>query len=472
MSHRDVREESSSVNDHSAEEHQHPSSGGQGSEAGNDLAPEAPVLHTDEPICVGYRLKQNLIDSRGTLLVRAGTVVTNRLMDLLRQWKLGEAQQAQARIQTGTEAAARPAALPQTAYSDAAMHFSTRLSDTLDQATERHESLLVVPGGTKLPYYEVESLGGVLDGAMAERQASQIKAAGNLEDLARSVLTGVKVDVDGPAAMVDDLVDRVWADPDLLLALAPLRDAQNEYLFLHAINVCTLSVLMAQHLGYDREHLRIIGLAALLHDLGMLRVPAEIRESPRVLGPDEMYEIMKHPFHTIEMLERLHRLPTAVPLIAYQVHERSDCRGYPRKRHPNMVHVFAKLIAVADAYNAMIGQRPWREPIETYTTMVELLNQTSRGRFDRDSVRALVQRIGLFPVGSVVILNTGLECIVRRANAESYVKPIVEVIGPSDSPKLGQMVDLGEWAHLEVARCLTLEAFVSEQAEKVETVTS
>jgi HD-GYP domain-containing protein (c-di-GMP phosphodiesterase class II) len=172
---------------------------------------------------------------------------------------------------------------------------------------------------------------------------------------------------------------------------------------------------------------------------------------------------MKHPFHTVAMLEQLPGLPPAVPLVAYQVHERADAMGYPRRRHPNTVHAFAKIVAVADVYTAMISPRPWREPKQTYDTMVELLTLTSTGRFDRDVMRALVERLGLFPVGSVVILNTGLQCIVRRANSTSFVKPIVEVIGPPGHKRFGEMVDLSDWAHLEVVRCQTLEEFAADE---------
>ena len=429
-----------------------PPDGPPAGDSGGSAPPPAAKART--PLRIGGRLRENLYDSRGTLLARAGTLVTPRLMDLLKGWRLSSKKP-------------RSIILPDSAARDdgsvMAIRFSTRLSDMLDQATMRGIGLAVEPGGPRLPYHEVSSLGAGTMDAVASRQAQQVEAAGNLQELARSVLTGGAVDIETPGAVVGDLIERIWADPDLLLALTPLREADNEYLFLHAVNVCTLSILMAQHLGYDREQVTTLGLAALLHDLGMLRVPGEIRNAARPLKSDEMYEVMKHPFYTVEILERLHRLPTAVPLIAYQVHERIDAGGYPRNRHPNMIHTFAKLIAVADVYNAMIERRPWREPKLTYPTMVELLNLTSHGRFDRDAVRTLVERVGLFPVGSVVVLNTGLQCLVRRANPSSYVKPIVEVIGPPGSPKLGQVVDLSEWPHLEIAGCMAAEEFAAEQ---------
>jgi HD-GYP domain-containing protein (c-di-GMP phosphodiesterase class II) len=193
---------------------------------------------------------------------------------------------------------------------------------------------------------------------------------------------------------------------------------------------------LASEMGLTENEIRTIGLSGLLHDWGMTRIPAEIRNASRVLSRAEFAEVQKHPLYTLELLERVDGLPEDVPMICYQAHEQPNGRGYPRGRRDKEIHPGARILHVADAYCALTSRRPFRLPLTPYAAVECLVRNTRDRSFDPDAVRALLHVLSLFPIGSYVMLSDDSMGRVIRRNGNHFAKPIVQIVRRSDGTRI------------------------------------
>ncbi|MBI2891504.1 MAG: HD-GYP domain-containing protein [Nitrospirae bacterium] len=242
--------------------------------------------------------------------------------------------------------------------------------------------------------------------------------------------------------MCREIIGLLIDDKELLLNFTNLA-WQRAYLPSHSTNTAILAMNIATALGYSAPQVLEIGYGALLHDIGMLWVPEEIVNKKGRLTPYERIEVSKHPYHAVTMLRRIRGLPTGVPLIVFQVHERLDGGGYPRRNSEEKIHRFSKMITVADIYEALTKPRPFRAAYKPYDAMRLTLQMVYRKEIDADSVRAFLQYVSLYPIGSFVRLSDERVGKVIGANEEDYTRPLVRVMWQGDQPlPAHQVVDL------------------------------
>lgn len=256
---------------------------------------------------------------------------------------------------------------------------------------------------------------------------------------------------------VTEFVNLTSVDADLLPLIVAMQAAKGEYLFDHCVNVSLLSMAVGAHLGLDRTKLLELGTGALLLDVGMLRISDAIRLAPRKLTADERIEVKRHTLYTLDSLQRIEGLSSVVPFVGYQVHERADGTGYPRGRSGMFIHQYAKIAAVMDVYSAMTRPRPYRPAIPPYLAMRQILAEGSRGKLDRAVIRALLDCLSLFPVGSLVELEGGVRARVMRANPGNHTRPIVVEVDTKDEPS-GTAIDLTKEMSTRVVRVLIDDA--------------
>jgi HD-GYP domain-containing protein (c-di-GMP phosphodiesterase class II) len=163
--------------------------------------------------------------------------------------------------------------------------------------------------------------------------------------------------------------------------------------------------------------------------------------------------VAQHPIHTLNYLEGISGISQHTLMIAYQSHERGDCSGYPRGRHRSLIHPFARLVAVADTFAAIVAHRPHRNARGAYEAMHILLKEGAHDRFDREVLRALLDCLSLFPIGSYVRLSTGDVARVLRANPGLHTKPVVIPLNP-DGPESGTEIDLSREEHVRIVQAL------------------
>ncbi len=248
-----------------------------------------------------------------------------------------------------------------------------------------------------------------------------------VDNLIRNAVRGKAVNCGEVARLTANYLNDITADIDSTLA-SRLDTIRHSAISDHCVAMAVLGMALGIEMGLDARNVRMIALAGLLHDWGMIQVPEEIRDASHRLTEEEYFEIMKHPIHTLRMLDQMCGVPPSVPVICYQVHERPNGDGYPKGRKDTQIHLMARILAVADAYNALISPRPFRPPLTPYAAMECLLRQAASGDFDPQVVHALLTVQSLFPIGSYVVLTDGSVARVLRRNGANYLQPIVRIM--------------------------------------------
>ena len=274
------------------------------------------------------------------------------------------------------------------------------------------------------------------------------EASKELDNMMKQALRGDEIDSTALASQVGAYASALSADPDSVMAVAA-QLSQDPSLAEHSLKTAVLALALGLEMGLDEENLRVLGLCGLVQDWGMVKVPEEIRHSRYALSSIEDMQIKKHPGYTLDMLEKIQGVPNVVALVAYQVHERPNGRGYPQGRHKHHIHLFARILAVADSYSALTSSRPNRAPLMPYSAMECLIRQARTGDVDPDVVRALLQVLSLFPIGSFVVLSDGSLARVLRRSTSNYASPIVRLIADKDGERFDQesdssIIDLNE----------------------------
>lgn len=247
------------------------------------------------------------------------------------------------------------------------------------------------------------------------------------------------------AAAVSQILDEILANPSVILELTVIRGIldEQEYLFAHSVRVAALSVLLGLHSGLDPKELTVLGMGAILHDVGKVRVPQPILIKEGPLTEEERALIQLHPTHGFEILRRHRELDRRAVHVAYQHHERWDGSGYPRGLKGEAIHRFARLAAVADVFDALTSQRPYRGAWPVHRALALIEEEAGRS-FDPAVVRTFLARVAPYPVGTLVRLNTGEEARVVGLNAIAPARPVVRIWNGS-----AQGTELDLLTHLE-----------------------
>ena len=405
------------------------------------------VFHS---VRAGMALKDDIYDESDVLLLAAGSIITSRFLQLLRDRNIIRVQLKSPRLPPAPTTIAEPVQEhdQKTADRDDRIHtphsreLDERMVELLQQPIEFHSVRT-----WRRPRLPVENLKTAANaGVESHRETSDAVA-----QFCQEISTGRRVTAATLRGSVDAFVDQVTLDFDLLPLIISLQESGDEYLYDHCVNVSLMAMAMACQLGLDRTATTEIGIGGLLQDIGMLRVPKEIRLANGSLTESDWKEIKLHPLHTLDMISELKGLPLSARLVAYQVHERIDGSGYPRGRKGDQIHRFAQIVSVADTFVAMTGARPFRSAISPYKSAKAVLEGGRDGEFDRELVRALLDTISLFPIGSLVGLSDGTTARVLRANPGQHTHPIVEEV-TGDRYSLGNIIDLSENTDISIIR--------------------
>ena len=212
-----------------------------------------------------------------------------------------------------------------------------------------------------------------------------------------------------------------------------------------AVDTAILSGIMGLHLGLpQRKIMQIIG-AALLHDIGMLSIPTEITNKKNKLTNEEFELLKMHTSKAARFVTDVLLLPRELGVIVKQHHERFDGQGYPEGRKGAEIDIAARIISVADAFDAMISVKSYRDSMIGNEAVKKLLDDNGK-RFDPDVLKAFVQTMGVYPVGSLVMLNDSSVARVLEGSIDAPFLPTVKVLtSPNKNPesaKIGDVITL------------------------------
>lgn len=236
---------------------------------------------------------------------------------------------------------------------------------------------------------------------------------------------GKAVSVETAADIVDEISASVLRNPGALISLARLKSA-DDYTYMHSVAVCALMVALAKQLDQDEKLIRELGMAGLLHDLGKALMPMELLNKPGKLTDEEFAIIKTHPVEGHQLLMEGAAVGE-IPLdVCLHHHEKMDGTGYPDRLNGEQISLFARMGAVCDVYDAVTSNRPYKvgwDPAESIRKMTEW----SKGHFDERVFQAFVRSVGIYPVGALVLLESGRLAIIIDQSEKSLLTPMVKV---------------------------------------------
>ncbi len=274
---------------------------------------------------------------------------------------------------------------------------------------------------------------------------------GSVEGIFQDLSHGTGADGKRVASISGRVIRSVLKDPQLSANLLHFK-GDGEYLISHSTRVSFLAVAIGTTLGFSEQDLVELAYGAFLMDIGMTQVPQAILEKPGALSSDERAEVERHPVLGLSLLERIQSLPRTAALVAYQSHERCDGSGYPHGRTDTLIHEHAKIVAIADTFDALTCERPYRPAMLPYKAMEEVIFQAGRKKVSGDLVRAFLNAVSLFPIGSWIELSDGRIGRVISANGADYHRPLIRLW--QDGVGLADWIDLRSKPDLKVVRAV------------------
>lgn len=264
----------------------------------------------------------------------------------------------------------------------------------------------------------------------------------------REARMGNAINAEAAGELVDEIASSVVRNPGALISLARLKTA-DDYTYMHSVAVCALMVALARQLGLNEQQVREAGMAGLLHDLGKAMMPAKVLNKPGKLSDDEYRVIKRHPVEGHRLLVEGRHVSDIVLDVCLHHHEKVDGSGYPDRLAGDQISLYAKMGAVCDVYDAITSDRPYKagwDPAESIRRMTEWT-----GHFDETVFQAFIRSVGIYPVGSLVKLQSGRLAVVIEQSEKSLLTPHVKVFFSTKSQTrvVPELIDLSHPAASE-----------------------
>ena len=254
----------------------------------------------------------------------------------------------------------------------------------------------------------------------------QKQARETVQNLMDDVRFGRQIETEKVEHVVENMVESIFRNQDALMSLSRIRK-KDEYTYYHSMSVCALMVSFARQMGFDKRLVNEVGVGAMLHDIGKMKVPLAILNKKNKLTAEE-YEMMKgHALLGKRILEETVGICETSILMCAEHHERIDGSGYPGNLEGDQISIFGQMSAIVDVYDAMTSDRCYqnkRNPSEVLRNLFEW----SKQHFSLDLVQRFIRCVGIYPIGTLVRLESGMLAVVIDHGEKEILKPTVRVI--------------------------------------------
>lgn len=324
---------------------------------------------------------------------------------------------------------------------------------------DRYVALIERMAQASVPNIELEPSTATNEEIGDDREAKEVakrtyaQGVAVTKEVVNSVRMGRASSLKKVKRAVQMIVDQVLTNETSIIGLTTLRD-YDEYTFMHSVNVCIFAVALGRKIGFSKLQLYDLGMTALLHDIGKAKVPIEITTKPGSLEEEEWRMMQAHPWRgamTLFGMRGYDEIPYRAILVAHEHHMKTDLTGYPRHVRPRQLGLFSRIVAVADGFAAATTRRSYQTvPIEPDQVLKEMWNNPRRG-YDPMIVKALINLIGVYPIGTCVILDTFEVAIVAStvSDRDALNRPLVRIAIDANGGAIaapGIAVDLQEAA--------------------------
>jgi putative nucleotidyltransferase with HDIG domain len=256
------------------------------------------------------------------------------------------------------------------------------------------------------------------------------------ESLWQAAKAGDKPDPGAARKIIDSLAKLVSQDRTSLMALTALKRYDN-YTFTHMVNVSVLAMAQARSLNLEGPLLREFGFAALMHDIGKVHTPLEVLNKPDKLTKEEFDLMKQHVVDGAHILRRTPEMPALAPVVAFEHHLRQDLSGYPENIGHRDLNLCTQIVSIADVYDALRSNRVYREGLPS-DRIRAIMTQKDSPAFNSGLLRRFISLMGLFPVGTLVRLNTDEVAVVTHEHPTDPFRPQVKIL----FDRTGQAVEL------------------------------
>jgi HD-GYP domain-containing protein (c-di-GMP phosphodiesterase class II) len=265
--------------------------------------------------------------------------------------------------------------------------------------------------------------------------AKEIKhlATEAVQKVMHDITAGIAIELEPVESVVGRMVESIFRNQDALLSLGMLKRS-DEYILNHSVSVCVLMLAFGKHLGYDVKRLKDVGTGALLHDIGKVMVPREVINKEGRLSPEEMDEVRKHVIHGSGVSD-------TSAMIVSQHHERMDGSGYPEGLNGTEISEYGQIAAIVDVYDAMTSHRSYRYRVPPPEVLRRLFDW-GKFYFNAGFVEKFIACLGIYPIGSLVHLESGLIGVVVDHGAPGMLQPVIRIIFDSGKQSYVRPYDL------------------------------
>lgn len=247
--------------------------------------------------------------------------------------------------------------------------------------------------------------------------------------------------------LVQSLVDQILQNEEIFLELSALKN-YDEYTYLHSTNVCILSLLLGLRLGLSKRELCELGLAALFHDIGKVKLPLELLNKPSEFDESEWAKMRKHPIMGVKnLLASLKLDPFSIRamLVSFEHHLNLDLSGYPQLKEKRDLNLFSRIVSIVDAYDAMTSGRVYLKTPFPPDEALRKMFYAQEKVYDPSILKLFINLLGVYPVGSLVLLNDGQIGIVTKNSPDNPSSPTVKMIADQNGTKeVPEILDLSQ----------------------------
>ncbi|TKB66569.1 MAG: DUF3391 domain-containing protein [Nitrospira sp.] len=244
---------------------------------------------------------------------------------------------------------------------------------------------------------------------------------------------GIVPRLDSVRMVVTNVVSRVLDDSTSMLSLLSLQKMKrfDRTLASHALDVCTLALIVGHAYGVTGEELDTLGAGALLHDIGYIRLPRNLYRRSHDLSEQEHATMQQHPVLGLAVLRDVQEDREVVLRIVAEHHECGNGNGFPRKLKGDSISLLAQLVGLTDIYDGMVSRRGGHPGMLPHDAIKKLFRLGDTGKYEKDLIQSMIGSLGVYPIGSLILMNTGEQAVVVGINGTQRLKPVVKIItGP------------------------------------------
>lgn len=306
---------------------------------------------------------------------------------------------------------------------------------TKEKSIEKIDKVLTnIPNHSTAPNTEDESIKSIAKTlesliSLEQEMSKAHKLYENAKCLQTKILADIKLGKSPDIAVLqkisDSMVSSIFRNQDALSCMSKLR-SKNDYLIEHALSVSILMAIFAKHLQFKDNIIKELTLGAFLHDVGMVKVPNNILDKKTDLTAEEYQRVKQHVQDGLNILEDSPGLSHVAIKLVSEHHERVDGSGYPKGLKGDDISKYGKMMAIIDSYDAMTTDRPFKPGIAPIKAFKKLMSESPK-LYDEALVSEFIQCLGVYPVGTLVKLNSGKLGLVSKLNPGKPLHPVVKI---------------------------------------------